>query len=296
MKCTMLRAAMAVALALFAVREAGAIQGSTNILFQNEVISITGQIPVANGGTGVASLTDRAVIIGRGTAAVNFASPGNAGGLLVSAGAAANPTFTNIDLADADAVGATILGFANGGTGLSSAADDTVMVSSGSAWVAKPMTDCNAVSEAVTYDTATNAWGCNTISAGTAARTVCASTMGDITQGTTVYVGFGTGGDASEARAASVASSALTFDNLTCYGSVAPGASQSYTCTMGDGACTGALTDSTGQIATVSGTGRTGIEAGAAETVTDQECYRVKIVSSSTAATGVVTACWDQTA
>lgn len=64
------------------------------------------------------------------------------------------------------APGGTDVAFADGGTGLSTAADDTVMVSSGSAWVAKALTDCDGASSAVTYDTTTNAWGCNTISGG----------------------------------------------------------------------------------------------------------------------------------
>lgn len=59
-----------------------------------------------------------------------------------------------------------ILPFANGGTGLSSASDDTVMVSNGSAWQAKTLTDCDAATSAVTYDTTANAFGCNTISGG----------------------------------------------------------------------------------------------------------------------------------
>jgi hypothetical protein len=55
------------------------------------------------------------------------------------------------------------LAFGQGGTGLSSAADDTVMVSSGSAWQAKVLTTCTGAGKAVTYDAAANTWGCNTI-------------------------------------------------------------------------------------------------------------------------------------
>ncbi len=62
---------------------------------------------------------------------------------------------------------ATVNDLAHGGTGLSAAADDTVMVSSGSAWVAKVLTDCQGVNKAVTYTAATNTWGCNTITVGT---------------------------------------------------------------------------------------------------------------------------------
>ena len=55
---------------------------------------------------------------------------------------------------------------ANGGTNLTASADDEVMVGNATTWESKALTDCNAADEAVTYDTATNAWGCNTIVAG----------------------------------------------------------------------------------------------------------------------------------
>lgn len=50
-------------------------------------------LTVATGGTGAATLTDRSVLIGRGTAAVNFAVPGAALYPLLSTGAATNPAF-----------------------------------------------------------------------------------------------------------------------------------------------------------------------------------------------------------
>lgn len=58
---------------------------------------------------------------------------------------------------------------AQGGTGLTSASDDTVMVSSGSAWQAKTLpSSCSAANKALNYDTATNSFACvttNTIAA-----------------------------------------------------------------------------------------------------------------------------------
>jgi hypothetical protein len=53
---------------------------------------------------------------------------------------------------------------ANGGTNLTAASDDNVMVGNGTTWQSKALTDCDGASSAVTYDVTTNAWGCNTIS------------------------------------------------------------------------------------------------------------------------------------
>lgn len=64
------------------------------------------------GGTGLATLTARAVLIGEGTANVAFASPGTAGQMLLSAGAAADPAFGN----NPTITGGTIDGSAVGGT------------------------------------------------------------------------------------------------------------------------------------------------------------------------------------
>lgn len=43
--------------------------------------------------------------------------------------------------------------------------DDNVVVGSGTAWALKALSSCSAADSAVTYNTTTNAWGCNTISA-----------------------------------------------------------------------------------------------------------------------------------
>lgn len=60
-----------------------------------------------------------------------------------------------------------ILPAANGGTGLASASDDTVMVSNGTAWQAKALTDCDDTGgNHVNYDTGTNAFSCGTSSGG----------------------------------------------------------------------------------------------------------------------------------
>jgi len=65
------------------------------------VLSI-GVVPVAGGGTGAATFTDHAVLVGSGTAAITPVGPGAAGTVLIGNGAAdpsfsANPTVTSLD-------------------------------------------------------------------------------------------------------------------------------------------------------------------------------------------------------
>lgn len=45
--------------------------------------------------------------------------------------------------------------------------DDSTIVGNGTTWQVKAVPSCSAASSAVTYNTTTNAWGCNTLGAGT---------------------------------------------------------------------------------------------------------------------------------
>lgn len=56
-------------------------------------ISLTGIVPVANGGTGAATLPANAVLLGEGTAAIGAAAPGAAGQVLTSNGIGVDPSF-----------------------------------------------------------------------------------------------------------------------------------------------------------------------------------------------------------
>ena len=73
--------------------------GSVN-LGGTTTISLT-TVPVANGGTGLSTLTAHNVLLGEGTANVGFAAPGTAGQILVSNGAAADPSFKSLSTAGA---------------------------------------------------------------------------------------------------------------------------------------------------------------------------------------------------
>lgn len=101
-----------------------------------------------------------------GNAGADFASIAAAtdGNVLRRAGTAL--TFGSLDLTAAGTVGSSILGVANGGTNLAAATDDNVMVGNGTTWQSKAITSCSAATSALTYNTTTNAWGCNTLSGG----------------------------------------------------------------------------------------------------------------------------------
>jgi collagen type VII alpha len=60
---------------------------------------------------------------------------------------------------------------AQGGTGVATAPDDNILVGNGTTFVNTALTTCTGTGKAVTYDAATNAFGCNTIAAGTVATT-----------------------------------------------------------------------------------------------------------------------------
>jgi len=87
----------------------------------------------AKGGTGLATLTAHAVILGEGTGNVAFAAPGTSGLPLLSAGASVDPAFTALTLSGAGVTGQ--LGVGNGGTGTNTLAAHTVLVGAGAATI-----------------------------------------------------------------------------------------------------------------------------------------------------------------
>lgn len=60
-----------------------------------QLFNPSGSLQPNSGGTGRISLTAHAVLLGEGTSPVNFAAPGTAGQMLLSAGAALDPLFGN---------------------------------------------------------------------------------------------------------------------------------------------------------------------------------------------------------
>ena len=56
-------------------------------------LTLDSALPVASGGTGLATLTNHGVVIGQATAALAITGAGTAGQVLTSNGASADPTF-----------------------------------------------------------------------------------------------------------------------------------------------------------------------------------------------------------
>lgn len=93
----------------------------------------TGTFGVARGGTGQSSLTQYAVLVGAGTAAVTMVSPSaTAGQALVSQGSGADPIFGNVSLT-AGVTGTLPVG--NGGTGATSLTQYNLVVGNGTSAV-----------------------------------------------------------------------------------------------------------------------------------------------------------------
>ncbi len=72
----------------------------------------------------------------------------------------------NVNLAAGGSFITGVTPVANGGTNLNAAADDNTMVGNGTTWQTKAVGSCSGATDAVTYNTTTNSWGCNTIAAG----------------------------------------------------------------------------------------------------------------------------------
>lgn len=125
----------------------------------------------------------------------------------------------------------------DGGTGLTSATDDTVMVGNGSAFELKALTNCNGSTDAVSYNTSNNTFGCNTISAGSTIYpelSFNAETKLD-QNGDTLYIGVG--GKVSSTKANVVVPiGAGTLANLRCRASGTVGGT-SLVATLHKGTC-----------------------------------------------------------
>lgn len=109
---------------------------STNTFNSGSVAAsaLSGQVSVANGGTGAATLTAHGVLIGAGTSAVAPTSAGTALQPLVSNGASSDPTFQALTLSSSTAVSGQ-LGVANGGTGAATLTSGSLVVGAGTSAV-----------------------------------------------------------------------------------------------------------------------------------------------------------------
>jgi hypothetical protein len=130
---------------------------------------------VTDGGTGATTFTAHGVVIGEGTGAMVAVSP-VADSVLVYGGASSDPT-----LAGTGSTADSILGWG----------------AAGAAPAPEALTSCSGATNAVTYNTSTHAFGCNTLSSGgVALTTATAAGTSPITitatNGLTTIVSMGT--------------------------------------------------------------------------------------------------------
>lgn len=165
-----------------------------------------------------------------------------------------------------------------GGTGQTTAPDDSVMVGNGSGWELKTLPDCDAGSQALEYDTTTNTFTCETISAGsTIYPEITFNSDGLMNQnGNTLYVGPG-GKISSTEGNVSMPIGAATLSNLRCKASATVGGT-SLVVTLASGACGGTLTASN---VTVTPTGTTVVsDTSNTLSVTADQCVSLAAVAT----------------
>lgn len=157
---------------------------------------------VVDGGTGQVTLTAHAVLLGAGTAGIVQVSPSATSGVgLVSAGASADPVFGTTVVAGGGTGVTTltahgiVLGEGTSNVAVLSPVADSVVVwgassadpttagtsstadsvlgwgAAGSTPAVMAMTSCSTATSAVSYNTSTHAFGCNSISSGGVALT-----------------------------------------------------------------------------------------------------------------------------
>lgn len=96
----------------------------------NPTLNLSGQVAVANGGTGAATFTANGVLLGNTTSAVAVTAAGTANQVLRIPGVGGAPAFGQIDLTQSAAV-VNALGVVNGGTGLATLTTGNVILGAG---------------------------------------------------------------------------------------------------------------------------------------------------------------------
>jgi hypothetical protein len=120
-----------------------AVQG--NITAVGTVTSGTwagSNVAVNHGGTGLATLTAHAVILGEGTSNVSFATIGTGGNILIDQGAGADPAFTAVsgDITLSSAGVASVVAIKGASLGTITATSGNLLIGSGTQWVTQAVT------------------------------------------------------------------------------------------------------------------------------------------------------------
>lgn len=169
------------------------------------------------------------------------------------------------------------LAVASGGTNLTSASDDNLMVGNGTTWQSKALTDCP--SGGISYTASSNTFGCTAVGSAINPMIVFASETKIASGSTTVYMGVGGRLSTTEADVITPVG-AHRFKNLRVYASGTTGGS-GIAVTVGAGACTGGLTYTSTPTATVTSTTQV---ADTSNSVTPSagQCIALKLVPATT--------------
>jgi hypothetical protein len=93
---------------------------------------VTGTLPVANGGTGATTITNRGVLIGHGTSAVTATPAGTAGQVLQSGGAGADPSYSTATYPSTTNINRILYSVANNQVAEITSANNGILVTNGS--------------------------------------------------------------------------------------------------------------------------------------------------------------------
>ena len=246
------------------VGSAWAWTGGTNISVSGGTIALTGQVGVANGGTGVATLANHGVVVGQAASAVAVTAAGATNVPLIGQGASADPIFSALLLSGAGVTGVLLV--ANGGTNSSAALAGSKCMRSSAGAIVEAAADC------AVGGTALLGFGSGS----------------PIAANSTVFLGPGSGIDTTEGVVQTVAANAATFKNLNCVNNAiqGSGASHDIVITMRGGAC-GSQADKT-MTCTITGSASANQTCTADTTnaiaVTAGQCFDWKVVTQSAVA------------
>lgn len=202
-----------------------------------------------------------------------------------------------ITVANGEIALVTPVAVANGGTGLTIATEDATVVGNGSAWAAKVLPSCSGATQALSYDSSANAFGCTAITA-TSVNSVlvfASETKIDLNSAGTATAYLGLGGRVSTTETdVTVPISAATLGNLRCVASSAVGGT-SLTVTLGLGACTGGM--SYGSLLVTPSAANTAVSYTSTTTATTaNQCVALKVVASGDTNPVFVSCTLDRTA
>ena len=181
----------------------------------------------------------------------------------------------------------------SGGTGVTSAADDSLLVGNGTGWASTAAPSCSGANAALTYSASSNAFGCNTISSGVIASLPFTSETKIDLSDSTAYLGLGGRVSLTESDVAAPISAA-TLANLRCNAS-APVGGTSLTVTLGKANCGSALVYTGTPSVVPTGTAAVSDTATSA-TVGAAQCVALRVVAAGNTDAVFVNCTIDKTA